>query len=434
MEVHLKKSKIKSGGYGMKKHKFSYIHFIILASSALLIASSFYSIQTRLFHFENEDDKNPVVNNPPATDMYQEERKNVLRSAQKLSEAYYFSEAIKLLEEHDYLSNDETRNLTQQLQKKYDEFVLYDGRIEHLFFHSLIVDPLLAFGPTSSDPKGYDLWMLTIEEFKKIISQLNERGYVLIMLEDVYQKSGSKWEKKDLYLPPDKKPIIFSVDNVGYTTSRIADGFASKLILDEDGTLISEVTKPDKTKIQTKEGDIFPILEDYIGLHPEFSYQDARAMLGVTGNMGILGYNPQNTQESNEAVILVNAMKKLGWEFVNHSYTHAGGDYFSSESTLEKVQEDFDMFHSIITPVIGETNIFIAPFGVKVKPEIFDYIFSKGYDVYAIVDRRGQPIVQGGSLILPRVNIDGFTMRNDKEYLSKNFFDVSSVFDSQRNP
>lgn len=416
----------------MEKRKSAIVRGVKGVFGVLFLLAAVYFIQSSLLN--SEKDKDPTIKDPPTTDTYQEERKLVINEAVELSESYYYDEALMLLEEKSYLNNEETELLTAKIIDEKNSLIAYDGRIEHLFFHSLIVDPQLAYGPSSSDANGYDLWMITVSEFKEILNQLNERGYVLVMLDDVYQKTETGWEKKELYLPPNTKPILFSVDNIGYTSSRIADGFASKLVLDEEGKLISEITKPDQSKILSKEGDVFPILEDFISVHPNFSYQDARAMLGVTGNMGVLGYNPQISEDRNNVTTLVNTMKELGWQFVNHSYTHAGNEYFSEESVLEKVQEDFSQFHSIITPIIGETNIFIAPFGVKVKTEIFNYIFDQGYDVYAIVDRRGQPIIQGGSLILPRVNIDGFSMRNDSEYITEHFFDVSSVFDPQRNP
>lgn len=416
----------------MKSKGHRIIKYIVLASTLLMFVVLIYLFQSTFFKPEKDDD--PIINNPHPTDIYKEERNLVLNQAETLRESYYYQEALNLLEEHKYLSNEDTQKLLDEIQKEKDNLVVYNGRIEHLFFHSLIVDSVLAYGPTSSDPKGYDLWMITVNEFKEIIKQLKDCDFVLVMLDDVYEKNESGWKRKELHLPPGKKPILFSVDNIGYTDSRIADGFASKLLLDKDNKLISEITKPDRTKILSKEGDIFPILETFISAYPSFSYQDARAMLGVTGNMGILGYNPQSNQESVEVTRLVDVMKELGWQFVNHSWTHAGGEYFSSESILSKVQEDFNKFHSIITPIIGETNVFIAPFGVKVKPDIFKWILDEGYDVYAIVDRRGQPIIQGESLILPRVNIDGFTMRNDKEYINEHFFDVASVFDPQRNP
>lgn len=361
-------------------------------------------------------------------------REEILKEAKVLVSKHYVDDALTLITQRPEIRNKDVDAYVAQLKIVQSSYVRYQGRIEHIFFHSLIVDPQKAYGPTSSDPKGYDLWMITVDEFKKILDQLYSRGYVLVSLEDIYEHVDGRWEEKPLFLPYGKKPLLVSVDNIGYTTSRIKDGFASKLILNEEMELISEITHSDQSKTLSKEGDVFPILETLLKQHPDFSYQDARAMLGVTGNMGILGYDPKKPEEKEEAIRLVNHMKILGWEFVNHSYTHAAGNYYSETSRLSSIQEDFELFHETMNPIMGKSNVFIAPFGILLKEPMFSYIQQQGYNVYATVDRRSQPVIQQGSLILPRVNIDGFVMRNDTEYINEHFFNVSEVFDSLRNP
>ena len=396
----------------------------IISLGALIYSGFFFS---SLFIDSDPIDQDPI-------DSYKLLREEVMSKSQKLVEQHYVNEALEVLNNHPELSNDEYDKLIQEIKDIQHNYVVYQGRIEHIFFHSLIVDAEKAFGESSSDPNGYDLWMITVDEFKQILIQLKDRGYILVSLSDVYEKVNNIWIEKALYLPSGKKPLLVSVDNIGYTPSRIKDGFASKLILNEEGNLISEITLSDQSIIQSDEGDVFPILESFLQDYPGFSYQDARAMLGVTGNMGILGYDPFNPNEKKEAIEVVNRMKELGWEFVNHSYTHAAGSYFSEVSTMESIQEDFETFHTVMNPIIGKTNVFIAPFGIRLKEPMFSYIQDLGYDVYATVDRRSQPVIEGESLILPRVNIDGFVMRNDTKYINEHFFTVNEVFDERRIP
>lgn len=399
----------------------------IISLGALLV--SMYFVSTLVF---NDSTFDPTDEKP--SDPYKTVRDELMSQSQKLVKKHYIDEALEVLSNRPELSNKELEGLIQEIKEIQKTYVKYQGRIEHIFFHSLIVDTDKAFGPTSSDPKGYDLWMITVNEFKEILRQLKDRGYILVSLSDVYEKVNETWVEKALYLPNGKKPLLVSVDNIGYTPSRIKDGFASKLILTEERKLISEVTLSNQSIIQSDEGDVFPILESFIQEHPQFSFQDARAMLGVTGNLGILGYDPKKTNEKEEVIQVVNRMKELGWEFVNHSYTHAAGDYFSEQSKLESIEEDFQLFHAMMNPIIGKSNVFIAPFGIRLKEPMFSYIQELGYDVYATVDRRSQPVIQNGSLILPRVNIDGFVMRNDAQYISEHFFNVNEVFDKRRTP
>lgn len=394
--------------------------FAVMVACVILVYQTFF--------------KNDSTDNHYPKDPYKIIREEILEEARTLSSKHYVEEALALIAQRPEIRNKDVDAYVTQLKVQKNSYVRYQGRIEHIFFHSLIVDPQKAYGPTSSDPKGYDLWMITVEEFKKILENLYQRGYVLVSLEDIYEQVDGRWEEKPLYLPFGKRPLLVSVDNVGYTAARIKDGFASKLILNEDNELISEITHADQSKTFSKEGDVFPILETFLNQYPDFSYKDARAMLGVTGNMGILGYDPKKPEEKEEAIRLVNHMRTLGWEFVNHSYTHAAKDYYSEQSKLSSIQEDFELFHEVMNPIIGKSNVFIAPFGILLKEPMFSYIQSLGYDVYATVDRRSTPSIQNGSLILPRVNIDGFVMRNDTEYINEHFFNVSDVFDSSRNP
>lgn len=407
----------------------SYIKGLILFVVIISIGALLYSV---IFFSTLFQDSDP--SDPDSSDPYTLVREELMIKSRNLVEKHYVIEALEVLYDHSELRNKEFDDLILEIEKIQNEYVLYQGRIEHIFFHSLIVDTEKAFGESSGDPKGYDLWMITVDEFKKILVQLKDRGYILIRLSDVYEKINGNWVEKSLYLPVGKKPLLVSVDNIGYTPSRIKDGFASKLILSEDGTLISEVTLSDQSIIQSDQGDVFPIVERFLQDHPGFSYQDARAMLGVTGNMGILGYDPMKSNEREAATRVIDRMKELGWEFVNHSYTHEAGSYYSEQSTIESIQKDFEMFHEFINPIIGQSNVFIAPFGIRLKEPMFSYIHELGYDVYATVDRRSQPMVQDGSLILPRVNIDGFVMRNDTQYINEHFFTVNEVFDQRRVP
>lgn len=262
---------------------------------------------------------------------------------------------------------------------------------------------------------------------------LMERGYVLVHISDLYDVDAQgNVTAKELYLPEGKRPLLISIDNVGYPESRKKDGFASRLILDDKGEVTAVIRNLEGVEVVSRTAEVFPIVDDFVKAHPEFSYRGAKGMVGITGSWGVMGYDPKIASESAEAKKIANRMKETGWQFVSHSYTHAQGKYFSENSTLEGVKEDTELFKKWIVPIIGDSNVFIAPFGVTVKGDLYQYFIDEGYSFYLNVDRRSQPIILGKSVLMPRINLDGFVMNRDKAYITEHFFDVDKVYDSRR--
>src|SRR4051812_41259664 len=66
-----------------------------------------------------------------------------------------------------------------------DTLVKYDGKVEHLFFHSLIVYPEKANTDTKNS-EGYKENMITVDQFKKIIDQLYANNFILINSNSLY--------------------------------------------------------------------------------------------------------------------------------------------------------------------------------------------------------------------------------------------------------
>ena len=60
--------------------------------------------------------------------------------------------------------------------------------MEHLFFHPIVAYPELAFdGDSQAD--GIDDWMVTVDEYDKILQSVYDRGYVLVDINDVWSES-----------------------------------------------------------------------------------------------------------------------------------------------------------------------------------------------------------------------------------------------------
>ena len=62
----------------------------------------------------------------------------------------------------------------------------YQGPVEHIFFHPLIAYPELAFDGDAQS-KGFDDYFVTVPEFKEVMRQFYENGYVLIDIHLLYE-------------------------------------------------------------------------------------------------------------------------------------------------------------------------------------------------------------------------------------------------------
>jgi hypothetical protein len=377
-------------------------------------------------------------NNTPQEEIEKEKAREakrvvVINEAHQLVKGYYYQEAIDLLKSDSEIFNDKMKSEVKKIEDFMIELKPYIGRIEHVFFHSLIVYPELAFGPNSSQPQGYNYWMTTALEFQRMLPLLMERGYVLVRISDLYDvDSLGNVTKKDVYLPEGKRPLLMSIDNVGYPENRKKEGFASRLFINQNNEVSAMIRNLEGLEIESRTAEVFPIVDDFVKENPQFSYRGAKGLLGITGSWGVMGYDPKIASEVTTAKVIVQRLKETGWEFANHSYTHADGKYFSENSTLEGIKEDTQLFKQWITPVIGESNVFIAPFGITLKGELYQYFIDEGYAFYLNVDRRSQPKILGKSVLMPRINLDGFVMNKDKEYINQHFFDVDKVYDDRR--
>ena len=165
------------------------------------------------------------------------------------------------------------------------------------------MDTSKAFDGDSRE-KGYNQVMTTKDEFMKILQSMYERGFVLVRLHDVaYEvtaEDGSRhFREGDIMLPEGKKPFVMSQDDVCYYEYMDGDGFASRMIIGEDGKPTNEM-KMDDGSVSVGSYDLVPLLDDFIKEHPDFSYRGAKACIAFTGYNGILGYRTDSAYNTDE--------------------------------------------------------------------------------------------------------------------------------------
>ena len=396
---------------------------------------------------------------PPATAPPEEAFAQVLKEAKNLAMGYDYTGAMALLKaQPEYARADVLQKAYQELLKETTTLVKVDiTQVYHVFFHSLIVDTELAFA--SQEKNGYNQVMTTLDEFNKMMEQMYEKGYVLVGLHQMaHVNDKGEFVRGTIMLPPGKKPFVLSVDDVSYYEYMSGDGFATKILLDQEGNPTCEYKMRDGSLV-TGDYDVVPLLEKFVREHPDFSYQGAKGCLALTGYEGILGYrtasvygNPSDPdykpayasinveKERQEAKEVAARLKELGWEFASHSWGHinmkeVGIDWFNRDMKLWKEEVD-----SLLG---GDTDILIFAFGVDfgswrpydTADEKYNSVKAMGFRYFCPVDSYNIPWVQfngeEGYLRQGRVNLDGYEMyyRADKIAV---FFDSEEVFDKSR--
>ncbi len=307
-----------------------------------------------------------------------------------------------------------------------NDLVKYKGSIKHIFFHSLIIYPKKAKADRKN-ASGYRDYMITVNQFKQIIQQLYENNFVLINSESFYSfNDNGKLKRPALYLPKGKKPLIISLDDLVYYNYMKDGGFAHKLVLD-NGVVKTEVITPEGNKIVTDDGDVVPIVDKFVKEHPDFSLNGGKGIIALTGFEGILGYrtqlkNPQNATEKVAVLPIVDALKKSGWTFANHSFTH---DPFFLKDTISTRQlaDDISRWKKEVEPLIGPTNIFIGPFG-----EVFkegdprrQQLIDAGFNVLYGVGMDGYIRFFDNHFVMNRIDLDGYRLTHNAKTLYKLF-------------
>ena len=90
-------------------------------------------------------------------------------------------------------------------------------------------------------------------------------------------------------LPQGKIPFVMSLDDLSYYHSYDGRGTATRMIIGEDGKPTCEYVQADGTTV-TGSYDCVPLLDDFLEVHPDFSYKGAKGTIALTGYNGILGY------------------------------------------------------------------------------------------------------------------------------------------------
>lgn len=311
------------------------------------------------------------------------------------------------------------------------ELELYTGDIQVLSFNTLMAFPEKALNENNSLSAKYDEEKLTTSEFERILEELYKNNYILVDIYEIIDKE--KIELKKLYLPKDKKPIVFTFENVTYKSNYQNLGEIDKIIIDRNNNLASYTTKKSiQNRIQYN-NEFILIMENFINKHKDFSFNNARGIMFLAGENGVLGYNTSHKnasskQEQKRASEVIKKLKKLGWRFGANNYSYKD---ISSQSEME-FAKDLSLWNQEILPLISSTNLysFICEKYENLDHEKMEILLSNNFKIFFINDNKNTPIISKNICIFPVKKIGGKNLREDFENLS-NLFDSKKVYDKK---
>lgn len=342
----------------------------------------------------------------------------------------------------------EAQQLRDQAAAGQAEAVVWEdnGTISHVFVHSLIVDPDRAFDGDHMQ-QGYLDYMVTLKEFEAILEQLHANDFVLVSPDDIAAlDADGQMQYQDILLPPGKKPLVLSQDDVNYYEYMEQDGFAKNLVLDEDGSVTNTYIDADGEEHRGAY-DVVPVVDRFVDEHPDFSYRGAKGILAVTGYNGVLGHrtseseypdDPDIAAKQADATEVAEALKEDGWVFASHSWGHLS----MTTSGMDRMRRDTALWAAEVQPIVGQTHHLIYPFGAdisRVPPYAgakYELLQDAGFQFFYGVDTSTPHWMQrhDGYLRQARINLDGLTFDRDlagRGFLDP-FFDLDAVLDPAR--
>ncbi len=300
-----------------------------------------------------------------------------------------------------------------------DDMIVYTGEIQYICFHPLILDNQINLKYKNYN-KLFNLF-ITADEFKNCLTRLYENNYILVDIFDIYKqvyKDGKfKIQRKDLKLPKGKKPFVLFVDDLSYGKHMI-NFTSSKLFYDEEEDKIKSVACENGISNIYDDKEVITILNNFITKNPNFSLNNARGIISLTGSEGIFGYNTGRDSRMNgknsktlrrlskdifEAKKVADKLKKDGWKFACHTYDNIN----FKNVTLDFVKSDMENWFRYVSNIVGSTNIFVYPYGnsINESDERFKYLNESGFSMFCLVGNE--------------INKDSFVVKNHVDIYRK---------------
>ena len=312
--------------------------------------------------------------------------------------------------------------------------------------------------------------MTTVEEFDRITQQMYDNGYVFVRLRDLVVETKDEngnvtfAPNTNLMLPPDKKAVVLSVDDLSYYHSYKPAGFPERLVLDDNGD-VKCLYKTSDGKKHIGDYDVVPRLNTFLKKHPDGAYKGARGMIAMTGYNGVFGYRTDSDYEVREhlkpdqlawlnehpdynrekeiekAKKIADALKAEGWEFASHTWGHLS----VTGKTVERLKTDNEKWVANVQNIVGVVDTLIFAHGNDIGgPQpytndnpLYAYYKSAGYNFFCNVDRSKPHWVQinADNVRQGRIDMDGYllyTATQGRTTVLDQMIRPAEVFDTRR--
>ena len=202
-----------------------------------------------------------------------------------------------------------------------------------------------------------------------------------------------------------------------------------------------------------------PCVDAFVEEHPDFSYNNARGILGITGYNGLLGYRTDeslavsennhyavkyglfDTEEEKQNVQpVIEALKAEGWEFACNGY--AADIAYTMD--IESVKSDLRLWKERVEPLVGKTDILLYPQGADIggwstydsENETYQLLKSEGFRYFCAMNIAGVRTQQTQEYLrCDYQNLDGYRMYQDLYEGTGRFagiLDFSAIYDESR--
>ena len=309
------------------------------------------------------------------------------------------------------------------------ELIEYQGTIEHLTFNTLISFPDKAL-KDNNNADLIDNTKITPYEFKKILQELYSNNYILVNMKDLYFIENNTINLKPLFIPKNKKPIILSFNNTSYKNKSKNIGETDKIIIDKDDKFATYSIKQNIQNRISHDNEFLPILEDFIDNNPDFSHNNARGIIFLNIDQGILGYqiNSKNINSKHDQKRIFKIIQKLstkGWEFGsnNFSYVH--------DSSLNDMEftKNITQWKKHATTIISPTPYYSSPYGEKYNsPSQLKILKDNDFRILFYDDNISSLTINNQILFCSRKFVSGLTLRNNPDNFVE-LFDAKKIYD-----
>ena len=404
-----------------------------------------------------------------------EKRKQIIEDAAYMAAGYDYDGAIALLQTvPEYEADTEiTTAIADYTTRKSACVPVNVDTVPHIFYHSLMNDTGRALNVEvlgQSQVDGMNAWMTTVEEFDKITQMMYDNGYVFVRLRDLVVETTDEngnvhfTKNTNLMLPPDKKAVVLSIDDLSYYHSYEKAGYPNKLVIDENGDVKCEYTDA-SGNTTIGDYDVVPRLNAFLKEHPDGAYKGARGLIAMTGYNGVFGYRTDVAyktgenltwdqqawldahpgfnwdQEVSEATKVADAIKASGWEFASHTWGHLS----VTSKSVDTLRVDNEKWVNTVGNIVGDVDTIIFAHGNDIGDwrdyaadnEKFNYYKSAGYNFFCNVDGSTEYWVQirDNYVRQGRINLDGYMLykaMSGQTTVLNNMFQASQVFDTNR--